>query len=128
MVASSGLACRLQLVLANSDHVSSCVIMCHACNSMFHLCLKHVKLLIVYRCLGLAAGLVSEQLQCQFTVSGSTSNAGNKPKPVFDIALSAEVAAPLLDLSKRAIDFVYTHERGKSPQIMVEPLEVRCVG
>lgn len=68
---------------------------------------------------------MSEQLQCQFTVSGSTSSAGNKPKPVFDIALSAEVDAPLLELSQRSMDFVYTHERGKRPQIMVTPLDVR---
>lgn len=71
------------------------------------------------------AGLVTEQLQCQYFVSGSTSSASNKPKPVFDIAMSAEVAAPLLDLSKRSVEFVYTHTHGSSPQVLVQPVEIR---
>jgi hypothetical protein len=73
-----------------------------------------------------ATGVLTEQLQCQCAVSGSASSSGaNKPAPVFDITLSADVAVPLLELSRRSIEFVYTHVRGTAPQTMVEALQAQ---
>jgi hypothetical protein len=72
------------------------------------------------------AGAISEQLQCQAvnTGGGAAAPGGAKPKPMFDITASAEVATPLLQLSKQAVEFSYIHAEGQHP-VMQEPLEVR---
>jgi hypothetical protein len=73
-----------------------------------------------------AAGVLTEQLQCQCAVSGGASSSGStKPPPVFDITLSADVAVPLLELSRRSIEFVYTHARGSTPETMVETVQAQ---
>lgn len=73
-----------------------------------------------------AAGNVTEQVECQVaTAGGAAAGGGAKPKPVFDLALCAQVAVPLLQLSQQAVTFSYIHTRGSKPQVMVQPLEVR---
>jgi hypothetical protein len=77
-------------------------------------------------CFALLAGVLTEQLQCQCAVSGGASSSGSaKGAPVFDITLSAEVAVPLLELSRRSIEFLYTHVRGCTPQTMVETVQAQ---
>lgn len=77
------------------------------------------------------AGLIQEQLQCLVAASGGAADpgaaggGGAKGKPVFDVALVADVATPALELSKRAIEFVYLHTHGASPQLMTETLEAK---
>lgn len=72
------------------------------------------------------AGAMSEQLQCQAAnTGGGAAPGGAKPKPVFDVTATAEVAAPLLQLSKEAVEFSYIHADGQQPLVMQEPLEVR---
>lgn len=69
---------------------------------------------------------MSEQLQCQAAnTGGGAAPGGAKPKPVFDVTATAEVAAPLLQLSKEAVEFSYIHADGQQPLVMQEPLEVR---
>jgi hypothetical protein len=72
------------------------------------------------------AGLMSEQLECQAVSAGGNAAgaAGAKPRPVFDISATAEVAAPLLQLSKQAVVFSYIAE-DQPPSVMTETLDVR---
>jgi hypothetical protein len=74
----------------------------------------------------IAVGLLSEQLECQAVSSGGAAAgaAGAKPRPVFDISAAAEVAAPLLQLSKQAVVFSYIAE-DHPPSLMTETLDVR---
>lgn len=75
------------------------------------------------------AGAIAEQLECQAVSTGGNAAAGGaKPKPVFDITAKAEVAAPLLQMSKQAVVFSYIHAQGHQPLIMEEALEIRCAG
>jgi hypothetical protein len=70
---------------------------------------------------------MAEQLECQAaSTGGSAAPGGGKQKPVFDISATAEVAAPLLQLSKQAVVFSYlSDEHGQHPLAMQEPLEIR---
>lgn len=72
-------------------------------------------------------GVMAEQLDCQAASTGGTAAPGGaKQKPVFDISVTAEVAAPLLQLSKQAVVFRYTSDlHGQHPPSMQEPLEIR---
>jgi hypothetical protein len=75
------------------------------------------------------ADAVTEQLECYAVSSGSAAAAAGsaKPKPVFDLVLTAEVATPLLQLSQQALAFSYIHSRGSKPAVVVQPLDIRCV-
>lgn len=79
--------------------------------------------------MSLPAGVISEQLQCQAASTGGGAAAagpgGAKPKPVFDLSATAEVAAPLLQLFKQAVVFSYIHAEGQQPLVMQEPLEIK---
>eukprot|EP00775_Hariotina_reticulata_P008964 gene8964-9139_t len=72
-------------------------------------------------------GFIAEQLQCQSGGSGGKNDNNNKPKLVYDIEATAEVAAPLLELSKRAVEFVYNHVIGATPATLTDIIEARNV-
>jgi len=72
--------------------------------------------------------MIKEQMQCQYAGSGGKNEGTNKPKLVYDIELTAEVAAPLLELSKRAVDFVYHSCDWATPATLTEVVEARWVG
>lgn len=72
------------------------------------------------------AGAVAEQLECQAASTGGAVKAGgNKAKPVFDVSATAEVAAPLLQLSKQVVVFNYIHVLQQQPLPMTETLDIR---
>lgn len=72
------------------------------------------------------AGVVTEQLDCLAVNTGGAAPAGGaKPKPVFNISASAEVAAPLLVLSKQSVVFSYMHAVGQQPSVMTQQLDAR---
>lgn len=75
---------------------------------------------------GYHTGVVTEQLECQAVNAGGNAAAGSaKAKPVFDIAMTAEVAPPLLQLSQQTVMFSYIHTDSQQLEVMTEQLGVR---
>jgi hypothetical protein len=70
-----------------------------------------------------AAGHVSELLTCLANFgSGSSSRGGSK---VFEVAASAEVAAPLLHFSTRSLSFTYMYSPEEPAAVMEQQLVIR---
>lgn len=71
-------------------------------------------------------GAVREQLLCFAASAGAPAGGASKAKPLFDVALTADVTAPLLALSQQALSFAYIHAAGSRPEVMTQQLDIRC--
>lgn len=57
--------------------------------------------------------------------SGGSARAAHR---AFEVTATADVAAPLLDWSRRALEFSYVYERGVAAQVVEQRLDMRCAG
>jgi len=73
---------------------------------------------------------VQEQLIC--TAQLTTGASSRAVRRVFEVEMRADVAAPLLEWSKRGLEFSYVHAPGLQPDVQTRPLEMRwglqCLG
>jgi hypothetical protein len=72
----------------------------------------------------LPAGVIAELLTC---TAGPTAPAGGQKggTRVLETLLRADVAVPLLELSRRAVEFRYLHKQGQPAQLMQKPLLIK---
>lgn len=68
---------------------------------------------------------VAESLFC--VAQPSTGAASRTAKRVFEVTMRADVAAPLLEWSRRGLDFSYVYARGAPPQVTTQQLTMRWV-
>jgi hypothetical protein len=74
-----------------------------------------------YTCLLLPAGVIAELLTCTAGPAGGQKG-GTR---VLETLLRADVAVPLLELSRRAVEFRYLHKQGQPAQPMQKPLHIK---
>lgn len=68
-------------------------------------------------------GEIVEQMICMATV-GANSKTQRK---VYDLALQASVATPLLDVSERLLQFHHMYKKGVPIETLTKSLTLRCV-
>lgn len=65
----------------------------------------------------------SELLTC--TAQPATGANSRAAKKVFEVTARADVAAPLLEWSARALEFAYVHARGAAAEVTTQSLTMR---
>jgi hypothetical protein len=66
---------------------------------------------------------VSESLAC--VAQPATGTAGRNAKRIFEVDMRADVAAPLLDWGRRAVEFSYVYAPGVAPEVVSQQLSMR---